>query len=74
METTSKSSPLIPSSSPFSHRYHQYNTHLQAPHPIPSTMSSNLALLTQSHNIVASKKRQKREQIKEIAFDESARL
>ena len=73
METTSKSSPLT-SSSPFSHRYHQYNTHLQAPHPIPSTMSSNLALLTQSHNIVASKKRQKREQIKEIAFDESARL
>ncbi|ETW80368.1 hypothetical protein HETIRDRAFT_319866 [Heterobasidion irregulare TC 32-1] len=37
-------------------------------------MSSNLALLTQSHSIVASKKRQKREQIKEIAFDESARL
>ncbi|KAJ3477667.1 hypothetical protein NLI96_g10301 [Meripilus lineatus] len=36
-------------------------------------MSNNLATLTKSHNIVALKKRAKREQIKEIVFDEYAR-
>ncbi|KAI0312974.1 nucleolar protein 12-domain-containing protein, partial [Amylostereum chailletii] len=37
------------------------------------TMSSNTKILTRSHNIVASKKRQKREQVKEILFDDDAR-
>lgn len=36
-------------------------------------MPSNLAVLTKSHNIIASKKRQKKEQIKEILFDDDAR-
>ncbi|KAI1791294.1 nucleolar protein 12-domain-containing protein [Ganoderma leucocontextum] len=34
---------------------------------------SNLANLTKSHNIVAAKKKAKREQIKEIVFDDDAR-
>ncbi|KAI0351051.1 hypothetical protein OH77DRAFT_1439482 [Trametes cingulata] len=34
---------------------------------------SNLAVLTKSHNIVAAKKKAKREQIKEIVFDDDAR-
>ncbi|KAL4250007.1 RRP17 family protein [Abortiporus biennis] len=34
---------------------------------------SNLHFLTNSHKIIASKKRAKKEQIKEIVFDESAR-
>ncbi|KAJ8592332.1 hypothetical protein M405DRAFT_763687 [Rhizopogon salebrosus TDB-379] len=36
-------------------------------------MDSNLAVLTQSHRAVAAKKREKRNQIKEIVFDEDAR-
>ncbi|KAI0063607.1 hypothetical protein BV25DRAFT_1899214 [Artomyces pyxidatus] len=36
-------------------------------------MPSNIAVLTKSHTIVASKKRQKREQVKEILFDDDAR-
>jgi len=36
-------------------------------------MPSNLTVLTQSHKIVAAKKRQRREQIKEIVFDDDAR-
>ncbi|KAK0485871.1 nucleolar protein 12-domain-containing protein [Armillaria novae-zelandiae] len=36
-------------------------------------MASNLAVLTQSHTAVAAKKRAKREQIKEILFDDNAR-
>ncbi|OBZ67240.1 Ribosomal RNA-processing protein 17 [Grifola frondosa] len=35
--------------------------------------NSNLAILTKSHNIIAAKKRAKREQIKEIVFDDGAR-
>ncbi|KAH9944678.1 nucleolar protein 12-domain-containing protein [Amylocystis lapponica] len=35
--------------------------------------SSNLAVLTKGHNIIAAKKRAKREQIKEVVFDDSAR-
>ena len=35
--------------------------------------ASNLAVLTKSHNIIASKKRAKKEQIKEIVFDDAAR-
>ena len=38
-----------------------------------SNMASNLAVLTQSHTAVAAKKRAKREQIKEILFDDNAR-
>lgn len=34
---------------------------------------SNLAVLTQSHKAIAAKKRAKREQIKEIVFDDDAR-
>ena len=34
---------------------------------------SNLAVLTKSHNIIAAKKRAKKEQIKEVVFDEDAR-
>ncbi|KAJ2996071.1 hypothetical protein NUW54_g7283 [Trametes sanguinea] len=34
---------------------------------------NNLATLTKSHNIVAAKKKAKREQIKEIVFDDDAR-
>jgi len=37
------------------------------------SMDSNLAILTQSHRAVAAKKREKRNQIKEIVFDEDAR-
>ncbi|KAA1476789.1 hypothetical protein DENSPDRAFT_530278 [Dentipellis sp. KUC8613] len=37
-------------------------------------MASNLAVLTKSHKIVAAKKRQRKEQIKEIVFDDTARL
>ncbi|OCH89014.1 hypothetical protein OBBRIDRAFT_44109 [Obba rivulosa] len=36
-------------------------------------MATNLAALTKSHKIIASKKRAKREQIKEIVFDDTAR-
>ncbi|THH32306.1 hypothetical protein EUX98_g1877 [Antrodiella citrinella] len=36
-------------------------------------MSSNLAVLTKSHNIIASKKRARKEQIKEIVFNEDDR-
>ncbi|KAI0081297.1 hypothetical protein K474DRAFT_1704027 [Panus rudis PR-1116 ss-1] len=36
-------------------------------------MPSNLNVLTSSHGIIAAKKRAKREQIKEIVFDEGAR-
>lgn len=35
--------------------------------------SSNLAVLTKSHKIVAAKRRAKKEQIKEIVFDDAAR-
>ena len=35
--------------------------------------SSNLSVLTKSHNIVAAKKKAKREQIKEVVFDDVAR-
>ena len=34
---------------------------------------SNLAVLTKSHNIVAAKKRARKDQIKEVVFDEVAR-
>lgn len=44
------------------------------PCPKPKTMrSSNLATLTHSHRIVAAKRRAKKEQIKEIVFDDAAR-
>jgi len=33
----------------------------------------NLALLTQSHQAIAAKKRAKRDQIKEVIFDDNAR-
>ncbi|KAF9227266.1 hypothetical protein BS17DRAFT_800325 [Gyrodon lividus] len=36
-------------------------------------MSNNLAVLTQSHKAIAAKQRTKRDQIKEIFFDEDAR-
>ncbi|THH18771.1 hypothetical protein EW146_g2273 [Bondarzewia mesenterica] len=36
-------------------------------------MASNLAVLTKSHQVVAAKRRQKKAQVKEIAFDEDAR-
>ncbi|KAK7687135.1 hypothetical protein QCA50_009638 [Cerrena zonata] len=36
-------------------------------------MSSNLAVLTHSHKIIASKKRARREQVKEVLFDDDAR-
>ncbi|KAG2345680.1 hypothetical protein BDR05DRAFT_930354 [Suillus weaverae] len=36
-------------------------------------MNSNIAILTQSHRVVAAKKRDKRNQIKEIVFDDDAR-
>jgi hypothetical protein len=36
-------------------------------------MSTNLSVLTKSHKVIAAKRRQKREQIKEIVFDEDAR-
>ncbi|TFY77823.1 hypothetical protein EWM64_g6185 [Hericium alpestre] len=36
-------------------------------------MASNLSVLTKSHQIIASKKRQRKQQIKEITFDEDAR-
>ena len=35
--------------------------------------SSNLAVLTKSHNIIAAKKKAKKEQLKEIVFDDAAR-
>lgn len=35
--------------------------------------SSNLSVLTKSHKIVAAKRRAKKEQIKEIVFDDTAR-
>ena len=35
--------------------------------------TSNLSALTKSHRIVAAKKKAKREQIKEIVFDDDAR-
>lgn len=36
-------------------------------------MQNNLAVLTQSHKAIAAKKKAKREQIKEILFDDDAR-
>jgi hypothetical protein len=36
-------------------------------------MSNNIAILTQAHAAVAAKKRARRDQIKEIVFDEHAR-
>ena len=36
-------------------------------------MSNNIALLTQSHKAIAAKKKARREQIKEIKFDDEAR-
>ena len=36
-------------------------------------MPSNIALLTQSHKAIAAKKKARREQIKEITFDDEAR-
>ncbi|KAG2146469.1 nucleolar protein 12-domain-containing protein [Suillus bovinus] len=36
-------------------------------------MNSNIAILTQSHRAVAAKKRDKRNQVKEIIFDDDAR-
>ncbi|KAG1777631.1 nucleolar protein 12-domain-containing protein [Suillus placidus] len=36
-------------------------------------MNSNIAILTRSHRVVAAKKRDKRNQIKEIVFDDDAR-
>ncbi|KAG2368346.1 nucleolar protein 12-domain-containing protein [Suillus spraguei] len=36
-------------------------------------MNSNIAILTQSHRVIAAKKRDKRSQIKEIVFDDDAR-
>jgi hypothetical protein len=41
--------------------------------PLTSMPRNNLAALTQSHNAIAAKKRAKREQIKEILFDDDAR-
>ncbi|KAH9940428.1 nucleolar protein 12-domain-containing protein [Epithele typhae] len=35
--------------------------------------SSNISVLTKSHNIIAAKRRAKKEQLKEIVFDDSAR-
>lgn len=35
--------------------------------------ASNIAVLTNSHRIVAAKKRAKRDQVKEVVFDEVAR-
>ena len=35
--------------------------------------SSNITVLTKSHSIVAAKKKAKKEQIKEIVFDDAAR-
>ncbi|VDC06332.1 unnamed protein product [Peniophora sp. CBMAI 1063] len=37
-------------------------------------MSNNLSVLTRSHQVAGAKRRQKREQIKEIVFDDEARL
>jgi len=34
---------------------------------------NNVALLTQSHRAIASKKRAKKDQVKEVVFDEEAR-
>lgn len=34
---------------------------------------SNLAVLTKSHQIIARKKRAKKEQVKEVVFDDDAR-
>jgi len=36
-------------------------------------MPNNIALLTQSHKAIAAKKKAKRNQIKEIIFDDEAR-
>lgn len=36
-------------------------------------MPNNIALLTQSHKAIAAKKKARREQIKEITFDDEAR-
>ena len=36
-------------------------------------MSNNIAFLTQSHKVIAAKKKAKRDQIKEIIFDDEAR-
>ncbi|KAI0682976.1 nucleolar protein 12-domain-containing protein, partial [Cytidiella melzeri] len=35
--------------------------------------SSNLSVLTKSHNIIAAKKRARKDQVKEVLFDETAR-
>lgn len=40
---------------------------------LSSSMNSNIAILTQSHRVIAAKKRDKRSQIKEIVFDDDAR-
>ena len=40
----------------------------------PSFMQSNLQILTQAHTAVAAKKRASRQQLKEVVFDEEARL
>ena len=34
---------------------------------------SNIAVLTRAHSVVAAKKRAKREQVKEVLFDDDAR-
>ncbi|KAI0690373.1 hypothetical protein BC835DRAFT_1243879, partial [Cytidiella melzeri] len=34
---------------------------------------SNLSVLTKSHNIIAAKKRARKDQVKEVLFDETAR-
>ena len=39
-----------------------------------TAMSTNLSVLTRSHQVAGAKRRQKREQIKEIVFDDEARL
>jgi flagellar basal body-associated protein FliL len=36
-------------------------------------MQSNITILTQAHTAVAAKKRARREQLKEVVFDEDAR-
>lgn len=36
-------------------------------------MSNNITLLTQSHRVIAAKKKAKHNQIKEIIFDDEAR-
>ncbi len=40
---------------------------------LPAMSQSNIAVLTKSHNIIAAKKRARKEQVKEVVFDETAR-